>query len=100
MTDEPDRLEQIARSLANIEKMYGEMLQKQDEERAEAKERQSKFDEDSLGFAEQQKAWAERDKALAEESRSHAATAWMKGLGNLLLMVAVLVLAIVAANKR
>ena len=100
MADNPDRLEEIARSLAKIEAMYGEMLRKQDEERAEAKERQKKFDEESVGFAYQQKAWAERDKALADESRALASTAWMKGLGNLLLMAAVLVLAIVAANKR
>ena len=91
MTDESDRMEQIARSLANIEAMYGEMLRKQDEDRAEAKERQARFDEEAKRFTDQS---GFREHMQAFDSRE-----WMKQLGHLLFAAAMLVLAIAAANR-
>lgn len=92
MTDEHDQLEQIARSLANIEAMYGEVLRKQDEDRAEGKERQKKLDEETIRFTD--------TGALNEQFKSFQTTEWMKQFGYLLLMVSLLILTIVAASKR
>src|SRR5262249_51526728 len=80
--------QQVATSLAKLETLYIEMLRKQDEDRAEAKERQKEFDE-------RQKRWDEREKEW-EVQDWWRKNPWLQPdqLGYLLLMVALAALAI------
>jgi hypothetical protein len=90
--------EQVVSSLVKIEALYIDMLREQKEQRAEAKARQKKFDEDQEEFRKRQKRWDERDKKWEEQSQ------WLKKpwlqpqqIAYLFLMVAFAALAIALA---
>lgn len=56
--------DQVAGSLAKLEGLLVEMLQKQEQDRAENKERMKKFDEGQEEFEKQQKKWQEQNEWL------------------------------------
>jgi hypothetical protein len=53
--------EQVAGSLVRLEALYIDMLRKQDEVRAENKERQKDFDQRQKKWDEREKKWDEQD---------------------------------------
>src|SRR5260370_1382252 len=61
--------EQVAASLVNLEALYIDIIRKKEEDRAEAKERQKKFDQDQEEFRKRQKRWDERDKKWEEQDK-------------------------------
>src|SRR5437879_4959819 len=79
--------EQVAGSLANLEALCTVLLRKQDEDRAEAKERQKKFDEAHEEVKERLKKW---------DKMSWTKNPWLvpEQLGNFLLVVVLAALAI------
>jgi len=87
--------EQVAAALLRLEALYVDMLRKQDEDRAEAKERQKKLDADQVEFKARQKKWDERD-AKWEKDDWWRKNPWIqpREIGYLLLMAAFAALAI------
>ena len=87
MSSNPDPLERIAESLANLERLYADQLRRQEEQRKEFEERQKDFDE-------RQKKWDERQ-AKWDKSAPFG-NPWLqpRQIGHLLLMVALVILAI------
>jgi hypothetical protein len=87
MEPQADPLRQIAESLRNLERLYAEETHRQEEQRKEMAERLKKSDVRQEQFEERQKVW---DKNLAfKKPWLHPAQ-----LANLLMMLALLLLAI------
>ena len=86
--------ERVADSLAKLETLYIDMLRKQDEDRAEAKERQKKIDVDSEEFKQSQKKWDERSKKWEEQELQKNSWLLPRELGFLLFTVALAATAI------
>lgn len=87
--------ERAGEALVKIEALATDLARKQDEDRAEAKARQKKFDQEHEDYLERQKRWDVRDKKW-EEQDWWARNPWThpSTLGNLLLMVAFAALAV------
>ncbi len=87
MASNPDPLERIAESLANLERLYADQLPRQEEQRKQFEERQKHFDEQQKKWDERQAKW---DKA------SPFGNPWLqpRQIAHLLLAVALLILAI------
>ena len=91
--------ERVAHSLASLEALYTDALRKQDEDRAETKERQKKYDEEHEEFKERQKRWDERDKKWDEQGLMKNPWLWPGQIAHLLLMLALVVLAVVVFKQ-
>jgi hypothetical protein len=87
-------VERVADSLTHIEALYASAARQQAEDRAEARERQKRFDAEQEDFKERQKRWDAREAKWDSDGLTKSPWLWPGQISNLILMVALAAMAV------